>query len=194
MRGLGEAVVCGTANPEELIVEVSWQPVVLDRRSNSDQGEVLSDDLAIRLAYLVQRVYWALGDGQEPQDIEWAYDGSSFWLLQAGPVTRLPRYTSPGADRLPVVWFQRQLERCPPRRLIASRLEHVLVGDPVQPLRPPSSRRVRDPTGPRGLPALLGPGVLRPHLPVLGVLRRPGFDRGRVQPEPRRPPAGASGR
>ncbi len=110
VRGLGEAVVSGTANPEEIIVEVGWQPAVLERRSSSDQGEVLSDDLAIRLSRLVQRVEWALGDGQNAQDIEWAFDGSSFWLLQARPVTHMPRYTFPGADRLPVVWSNANLK------------------------------------------------------------------------------------
>ncbi len=110
VRGLGETVVAGSANPEEITVEAGLQPVVLERRSGGGQGEVLSDERAIRLAHLVQRVEWALGDGQNAQDIEWAYDGSSFWLLQARPVTHMPRYTFRGAERLPVVWSNANLK------------------------------------------------------------------------------------
>ena len=109
VRGLGEAVVSGSTTPEEIVVESGWQPAVLERRNNSE-GEVLSDDLAIRLAHLVQRVEWALGDGQQPQDVEWAFDGSHLWLLQARPVTSMPRYTFPGAERLPVVWSNANLK------------------------------------------------------------------------------------
>ncbi len=134
VRGLGEALVSGAATPEEIVVQVGWEPAVIERRRAGDPGsrggqadqgrgsdrrdgvhqpgpgDVLSDELAIRLAYLVQRVHWALGDGHNPQDVEWAYDGSTFWLLQARPVTRLPRYTFPGAERLPVVWSNANLK------------------------------------------------------------------------------------
>ena len=109
VRGLGEAVVSGGTTPAEILVEAGWRPSVLERRNNAHE-EVLSDDLAIRLAHLVQRVEWALGDGQQPQDIEWAFDGSTFWLLQARPVTSLPRYTFSGAERLPVVWSNANLK------------------------------------------------------------------------------------
>ncbi|MBO8141211.1 MAG: HAMP domain-containing protein [Firmicutes bacterium] len=108
VRGLGQAVVDGSGNPEEIVVQVGWDFQVLERREGTDR--VLTDEQAIRLAHLVQRVHWALGDGQDPQDVEWAFDGSSFWLLQARPVTRVPRYTFPGAGQLPTVWSNGNLK------------------------------------------------------------------------------------
>jgi pyruvate,water dikinase len=52
----------------------------------------------------VQRVHWALGEGSEPQDIEWAYDGERLWLLQARPVTRLPRAGWTQTAAMPRYW------------------------------------------------------------------------------------------
>jgi len=108
--GLGEALVSGRVNPEHIVVEAGWQPNVVQRQRGDAAGEVLREELAARLAHLVQRVEWALGDGQQPQDVEWAYDGTDFWLLQARPVTRLPRYTFPGAEQLPLVWSNANLK------------------------------------------------------------------------------------
>jgi len=110
VRGIGEAVVSGSATPEEIVVAAGWEPAVLERRNSGKLEPVLSDDLAVRLAHLVQRVEWALGDGQNPQDVEWAFDGATIWLVQARPVTRLPRYTFPGAEKLPVVWSNGNLK------------------------------------------------------------------------------------
>jgi pyruvate,water dikinase len=50
------------------------------------------------------RAHWAFGDGQDPQDVEWAFDGERFWLLQVRPVTRLPHWTFPGVAGQPVMW------------------------------------------------------------------------------------------
>ena len=109
-QGLGEKVAGGSVIPEEIAVAAGPKPKVLERKGAPGATPVLSDELAIRLAHLVQRVEWAFGDGQEPQDIEWAFDGTSIWLLQARPVTRLPRYTFPGAGKLPLVWSTANLK------------------------------------------------------------------------------------
>src|SRR5262249_49498585 len=45
-----------------------------------------------------------LGDGQDPQDVEWVDDGRRLWLVQARPVTRLPRATLPAIVGLPALW------------------------------------------------------------------------------------------
>lgn len=109
VRGLGNGLVGGSENPETISVGVDrFQPAVVERLSPSE--EVLSDALALKLTRLVQRVHWALGDGQDPQDVEWAFDGSTFWIVQARPVTRLPRRTSDGAKSLPVVWTNGNLK------------------------------------------------------------------------------------
>ncbi len=106
-EGLGEAVVGGRVNPERMI----WR----------DQGGVLSRQtgasapwlpLAIEeeLAHQVHRVQWALGEGQDPQDVEWAYDGERLWLLQARPVTRVPRTSWPETAALPRYWSTANLK------------------------------------------------------------------------------------
>jgi pyruvate,water dikinase len=107
--GLGEAVVGGRINPEEItVVQARGRLRVRERRSPA--GRVLTDDQALELSRLAVRVQWALGDGQDPQDLEWAHDGRRFWLLQARPVTRLPRRTFPAIARLPAIWSTANLK------------------------------------------------------------------------------------
>jgi phosphohistidine swiveling domain-containing protein len=102
-RGLGDAVVRGTVQPQQF--QVRTHPVLVVKRQDASAGAaILADDLLSLLARLVIRVHWALGDGQDPQDVEWAYDGSTFWLLQARPVTRLPRWSFPGVPEGPTTW------------------------------------------------------------------------------------------
>lgn len=108
VRGLGEKLVDGRTKPEELAVEANVQFTVIER-SGAD-APVLTDDEAIRLAHVVTRIQWALGDGQVPQDVEWAFDGHSFWIVQARPVTGLPRHTFPEAKQLPLVWSNANLK------------------------------------------------------------------------------------
>lgn len=107
--GLGEAVVNGSVNPEEIRLGLKGNSItVLERSGRSDQ--VLTDPLACQLGRLTLRVHWALGAGQDPQDVEWAHDGRQFWLLQARPVTELPRVTYPEAAHLPVIWSNANLK------------------------------------------------------------------------------------
>lgn len=104
VKGLGEALVSGSANPEELAISTAADSLyrIIERRSPGDP--ILTDDAAVELARHVTRVLWALGDGQDPQDIEWVYDGHEFWLVQARPVTRVPRNVPERAKSLPVIW------------------------------------------------------------------------------------------
>ncbi|MCC6739045.1 MAG: hypothetical protein IT452_08360 [Planctomycetia bacterium] len=100
-RGGGEAVVSGAVNPEETAVVLT--PTGLEVRSRTGPP-ALPETEALALARLAHRVAWALGDGQDPQDIEWAHDGSRFHILQARPVTRAPRVTLPGSAHHPPGW------------------------------------------------------------------------------------------
>jgi rifampicin phosphotransferase len=101
--GLGEGVVSGGVNPEE--IQVSVAPLSLSVTSRQGRPEpVMTDAQALELARLTLRVYAALGDEQDPQDIEWAHDGERFWLVQARPVTRMPRWTFPGIAQAPLIW------------------------------------------------------------------------------------------
>jgi pyruvate,water dikinase len=112
-HGLGEAVVGGRVNPEEIAVSVAdYRQQVVGRHGES--GRILTDDQVLALTRLVLRVHWALGDGQDPQDVEWAFDGERFWLVQARAVTNLPRMTFPAVAHLPVVWSNANLKDAQP--------------------------------------------------------------------------------
>jgi phosphohistidine swiveling domain-containing protein len=86
--GLGEALVGGRIYPEE--VEIDTARYTLVQRSGP---RVLTTDQYGRLARLGVRIEWALAEGQAPQDVEWAFDGQQFWVVQARPITNLPRPT-----------------------------------------------------------------------------------------------------
>ncbi len=113
VHGLGDALVSGRVTPEEITVVLDKGELrVAGRRPH--RGRVLSDDEALQLARLTTRVHWALGDGQGPQDVEWAHDGERFWLVQARPVTRVPRVAFPEIAGLPVVWSNANLKEAIP--------------------------------------------------------------------------------
>lgn len=107
--GLGESVVSGSVNPEEIAVQKRNGRYHLHHRKGT-ATPVLTDHQALTLARLTDRVHWAFADDQGPQDIEWAHDGERFWLVQARPVTRLPRVTFPGAEGLPIIWSNANLK------------------------------------------------------------------------------------
>lgn len=101
-EGLGEAVVSGRVNPQRMI----WRNERgrLSRQPGSSSDALLPEQVEEELVHQVQRVHWALGEGQNPQDIEWAYDGERLWLLQARPVTRIPRSGWPETAAMPRYW------------------------------------------------------------------------------------------
>ena len=116
-RGLGEAVVAGTVNPDTFVIDRDrhaiasferGEPAVVrpDTSLAADEfawsaGErpprPLSDQRALELAGLGDRVEAHFG---VPQDIEWALDATGFHLLQARPITALPE----PATAVPDVW------------------------------------------------------------------------------------------
>lgn len=112
VSGLGDKLVDGRTNPDEMTVSVAPDPEIVERREKRRENgnSVLDDKQALELAHIVQRIQSALGDGQEPQDVEWAFDGASFWIVQARPVTQIPRHTFAGAKKLPVVWSNANLK------------------------------------------------------------------------------------
>ena len=116
-RGLGEAVVAGTVNPDTFVIDRDSHVIVSFERGESAvvrpdpslaPGELawsagerpprpLSDWQAVELAVLGDRVEAHFG---VPQDIEWALDAGGFHLLQARPITALPEPTT----AVPDVW------------------------------------------------------------------------------------------
>lgn len=128
-HGLGESLVDGEVAGDEAVLEVSRVDETLSlvgyrigakrRRSvpRADGGtellnasaehaaaRVLDDAQALRLGRLLRLAATALGDVGQPFDMEWAWDGERFWLLQARPVTAIARCTYPALLALPDIW------------------------------------------------------------------------------------------
>ncbi len=116
--GPGGAVVQGTVAPQRYAVRRSGPDTEIARLDDTGGGPVLDEREIAALAAAVVRVhYWALGDGDTPQDVEWAYDGTTFWMLQSRPVTRLPRWTFPGVPTETPTWSDGNIRDSFPRPL-----------------------------------------------------------------------------
>lgn len=128
-HGLGESVVNGAVEPDTYYLKVdalSSQPRSIERKIGRKQGmtvlkqqgggtmfvksaepsaqPVLADHEIERLGLLLQRVFDALGNSEQHQDVEWVYDGRDFVLVQARPVTILPRKTFAALQNQPDIW------------------------------------------------------------------------------------------
>ena len=115
--GLGDAVVRGTVAPQQYAVRRSGPDAEVTRVDATGDVPVLDDREIEALAAAVVRVHWALGDGDTPQDVEWAWDGRTFWMLQSRPVTRLPRWTFPGVPTEAPTWSDANIRDSLPRPL-----------------------------------------------------------------------------
>lgn len=114
--GLGEAVVSGSITPDHYVVtkddlklaskEISkqeWQIIRAADGSNQHVAEPLdrltsqklTDEQIIKLAELGKKVEDHYG---KPQDMEWAFEHGSFYMVQARPITTLAKEGAPAAD------------------------------------------------------------------------------------------------
>ncbi|UCC75600.1 MAG: hypothetical protein JSW37_08740, partial [Anaerolineales bacterium] len=129
-RGLGDAVVKGLVQPDRYVVDA--RNVVAETTAVDKGSPVLKEDLILRLAGIVRDV----ASGREcPQDIEWAWDGARFHLLQSRPITSLVGktvYSSrmvsemvPGLIK-PLVWHTNTLSKV---RNVFGRIFTELLGD-----------------------------------------------------------------
>lgn len=84
VAGLGEGLVRGHARPDRYLVGPRGD--VQEAVAANHGAPVLDEPLARQLAELVASVADA---ANAPQDVEWAYDGQGFHLLQARPITSL---------------------------------------------------------------------------------------------------------
>lgn len=107
-EGLGDRLMQGAVNP----VRMSWRRSTgrLVRESGPTPGTLLPSDREQELVHIVERVQWVLGEGRDPQDVEWAYDGQHIWILQARPVTVLPRAGWTATASLPCYWSTANLK------------------------------------------------------------------------------------
>ncbi len=127
--GLGEALVGGQAAGDEYRVEASHmsddlrlitqqvgsksRTTVVAASGGTELQEtprdlagraVLSVDQALALAAIVRDVAYALDYTTPFFDIEWVYDGTRFWIVQARPITARARYTYPALAGQPTIW------------------------------------------------------------------------------------------
>ncbi|MEN6461629.1 MAG: PEP/pyruvate-binding domain-containing protein [Syntrophomonas sp.] len=121
--GLGESLVSGAVEPDEYCLDYWFD--IIEKRIGSKEGktmarkdcgtvfiespgsaarQVLSDEQIRKLGLLIKRVMDALGCGDQHQDVEWVFDGRDFTLVQARPVTAMPRYTFAELKNQPDIW------------------------------------------------------------------------------------------
>lgn len=126
--GLGESIVSGAVDPDTYYLDSNvwhpWPQVIskkigkkqrftrpckiggteLVSQKDASARQVLTDGQMTRLGLLLQRVIETLGEGWRHQDVEWIFDGRDFVLVQARPVTALPRRTFPALQNQPDIW------------------------------------------------------------------------------------------
>ncbi|RQV99460.1 MAG: hypothetical protein EH225_11500, partial [Calditrichaeota bacterium] len=116
VRGLGDKLVAGTANPDRYMVHSSLKEY--ESHPANLKKPVLTSEQVLSLASLVTEISRKFN---RPQDIEWAWDGTEFFVLQSRPVTALgakPVYSSrlvsdmtPGLIK-PLVWSTNLMDMC----------------------------------------------------------------------------------
>jgi pyruvate,water dikinase len=94
VRGVGESLVSGHVNPEEILLDRRTGAVIA-RRAPTGQAP-FPDILLHKIFAETVRIAEACG---YPQDIEWAFDGETLKVLQSRPVTTIAN-----------VWLNRPLE------------------------------------------------------------------------------------
>lgn len=127
--GLGESLVGGLVDadeyrleeryPDETLVVVAQRRGAKARRSVVDSArgtrldetpvalqsqDVLSPAQAVALGLLVRDAASALDYATPFYDLEWVWDGSAFWIVQARPITARGRYTYPALRNQPTLW------------------------------------------------------------------------------------------
>lgn len=83
-RGLGEALVSGEINPEDIKIDNATGRII--ERRIPDGAEPLPDHLCREVFEATQRVAIAMGF---PQDLEWAAADGTLYLLQSRPITTI---------------------------------------------------------------------------------------------------------
>lgn len=147
--GLGESVVGGSADPdryhlttdgfypritekhigkkEGITVAKEEGGTVFIERSGPVDGQVISDGEIVKLALHLQRIFEDLGDGERHQDVEWVFDGREFFIVQARPVTALPRYTFSVLKGQPDYWSNSNVRDAVP--MVVSTLTREVIGN-----------------------------------------------------------------
>jgi phosphohistidine swiveling domain-containing protein len=100
VAGLSDKLVNGQETPARATVDVFMEGF------GPPQGELgaLPASMTTRLTALTWRIHWDFGEGDTPQDIEWAFDGKKIVILQTRPITALPLRTFPQIADQPTIW------------------------------------------------------------------------------------------
>lgn len=130
--GLGESVVSGAVDPDEYILteKVELADKKIGRKegmtvagkeggtgfikSENASGQALLDDNIQKLGILVLRIFEAMGNAEQHQDIEWAFDGEHIYLVQSRPVTALPVFTFRELKGQPDLWSNANIKDASP--------------------------------------------------------------------------------
>jgi len=83
-RGLGDTLVRGLMVPDRYVMDA--RGMLAETSPAQADTAVLQDDQIQRLATIVRDVARRTS---VPQDLEWAWDGTDFWVLQSRPITSL---------------------------------------------------------------------------------------------------------
>ncbi|MDX2183460.1 MAG: PEP/pyruvate-binding domain-containing protein [Gemmatimonadaceae bacterium] len=94
--GIGQALVDGTADADTWHITRDGRVTLVQRVAPTP---TLSDDDVRAVAAMARSCGEIFG---RPQDIEWAFDGATLWLLQSRPITTLSALPDPDAPL--VVW------------------------------------------------------------------------------------------
>ncbi len=80
----------------------------------TSEKQVLDDNQITELGLMTLRVHESLGRGIINQDVEWAFDGKQFFIVQARPVTNLPEPNFPELAGQPVIWSNANIKDAMP--------------------------------------------------------------------------------
>ena len=187
--GPGDAVVQGAVAPQRYAVRRAGPDTEIERLDETGDAPILEDGAIETLAALVLRVHWALGDGDAPQDVEWAHDGRTFLDAAVAPGDPAAAVDLPGrAHPDPDLVGRQHPGLVPPApddgHLVPAGCDRAGGGVRLGPARgvPAAARHA-------GAAAFRRPALLRPRQPAVEPLRLDRHPAGRHQPHYGRVPA-----
>ncbi len=149
--GLGESLVSGVIEPDQYKVQRFHNKVfetfigrkekktVVDITGTKlvDQAEgkqqCLKNNEIEQLARYTDRIFYALGEGEKHQDVEWVFDGRQFVILQSRPVTKVLEPEYEGVLDSSVYWCNGNFRDALPmvlgvlgREFCQYRIDHIL--------------------------------------------------------------------
>ncbi len=181
VHGLGESLVSGQTSGDEIILAEDHlddsyhllrlshgkQQVRVDpapgggttiEQQTSNPAPVLNESAALQLGEQLRLAALALDYARPDFDLEWAWDGKAFWLLQARPITATNRCIYPELQSQPDIWSRGNTRD--------------VVPDPLSPIDWGASRRLVN--------AILEIGFAQSGLKLHPGAQRAGLFQGRL--------------